>query len=133
MKNEQQAALRSALVDEYGDLAAELAPFKHKQSRLDELAKIMRGWYAGEAAELPFTAAGERYQAVLGAKSVQSHIDITAAWRALGRKKFLLAASVTLKALEAFLQPEQLSALVTKERTGSRSLVVTPLPAQPQK
>jgi hypothetical protein len=38
VQQEKIKLLRSAIVDEYGQLAVELAPHKQKQSRFDELA-----------------------------------------------------------------------------------------------
>jgi hypothetical protein len=125
-KNE--ALTRRAVVDEYGKLAAELAPWKPKQSRLDELAKIIRDWYADADAETPHTLTGELYQATVTAKGMQTIIDMGAVWRALGRTKFIAAVSVTLKALEAVMPASTLATVTAKTRTGSRSLSVSPVP-----
>jgi hypothetical protein len=66
-------------------------------------------------------------------KQLQTRIDIKSVWRALGRIKFLQVASVTQKALDANLQPDVIATLISKERTGSRPLLVSARNAsQPQ-
>lgn len=122
-----EALARRAVVDEYGDLAAELAPFKAKQTRLDALAKIMRSWYADADAEQAHVVNGDRYQAILGAKGLQTFVHMAEAFTALGRKKFLAAATLTLKALEEHLPAATVATLTHQERTGSRSLIVQAL------
>jgi len=128
-KSEIEAAARVALVDEYGDLQTELAPFKAKQARLEALAKTIRSWYVDQAGDQAHTAAGLRYQAVLGAKgSTTTLADMPVIAKALGRKRFMLAVSITLKALQEFATPSQVTALAWKiPYTGSRDLLVTPL------
>ena len=134
-KAEQEATnatLRAAIVDEYGTLAAEVMPWKQKVTRVEELAKIIRSWHAEDDAEATFTVSGKRYQAALGVKQLCTRIDIKEAWRAMGRKQFLLAATLTLKALEAHLPADKVATLVSKERTGTRSLQVSLIAAYPQ-
>jgi hypothetical protein len=121
------AELRRAIVDEYGALAVELAPWKKKDARFDELAKIIRGWYVDSDGEKSFVEVGEQYQATLGVKQLATRIDVKGAWRAMGRAKFLQACSVTIKALEQFLEADQVQGLLTKERSGSRPLLTSPL------
>jgi hypothetical protein len=124
---EKEKLLRESIVDEYGALVEELAPFKGKQSRVEELAKVIRSWFADADAELGAVATGTKYEAVLGAKQLTTLIGINAAFALLGKAKFLQAASLTMKALEAHLQPSALSSIISKARTGSRTLLVNPL------
>jgi hypothetical protein len=64
---------------------------------------------------------------------LQARVDIKGVWRALGRAKFLLVASVTQKALDEALPADVVATLVTKDRTGSRPLLVSPIKtANPQ-
>ena len=130
-KAETDKQLRSAIVDEYGALVSQIAPWKQNLTRVEELAKIIRGWYAEKNGEEFFVETGARYQATLGVKQLQTRIDVPGAWKALGRKLFLQVATVTQKALEANLPVDALSALLAKERTGSRPLLVSLLPESP--
>jgi hypothetical protein len=118
---------RRSVVDEYGALAAELAPMKSKQSRFEDLAKTIRSWYVDANPDTGHTATGDLYQALLGAKGNVTVIDKMAAWKALGRAKFIAAATLTMKALEEALPPALVNAITRKEQTGSRSLNVQPL------
>jgi hypothetical protein len=125
MTTKAETLARRSAVDEYGDLVAELAPFKGKQTRCDELAKTIRSWYVDSDAGTTYAADGDRFVATLGAKGNQTVIDIAAAYKALGAKKFKAAVTLTMKALEAAL-PAALVLLVTsKEQTGTRSLQVS--------
>lgn len=117
---------RRAIVDEYGDLQTALAPWRQKQARLEELAKIIRSWYADADAQVGASESGERFEAGLSAKKLSTSINILGVFKALGKKKFLEVASVTLKALESALPAAVLATLTTKERTGSRDLLVSP-------
>lgn len=124
MTTKAETAARRSVVDEYGDLAVELGPIQSKLTRRDELAKTIRSWYVDENADIGFTADGDRFQATLGAKGNQTLIDIDAAYKALGAKKFRAAATLTLKALEAALPAALVLAVTSKERSGSRTLQV---------
>jgi hypothetical protein len=121
------AAQRRGLVDEYGDLVATLAPLKNAIARKDEIAKTIRSWYAGEAASAAFTAAGDHYAALVGAKGNETRIDdLAAVYAALGHDRFLASCSLTLAALKA--AGLDVAAFTSIEQTGSRSLTVTELP-----
>lgn len=126
-----EAEQRSAIVDELGALDAELAPFKQKQSRRDELAKIVRGWYAAEHPDLGFVIRGKRFIATLSAKELESTVDMKGAFKALGRVKFLQICGLTLKALQDNLAASIVAGLVSKARTGSRKLIVQPFDPPP--
>lgn len=124
--DELAASQRKQLVDEYGELDAELSPVKSKLRRMEELAKIIRSWQAEENPESTLSSAGDDYEVVLGAAGMQTHIkDIGEVFRALGRDRFLQYASITLKALEqSGLDLAAIAALTEKRRTGPRAIVV---------
>jgi hypothetical protein len=124
MTTKAEIAARRSVVDEYGYLVALLGPFQSKLTRRDELAKTIRSWYADESADEGFIANGERFDATVGPKGNQTIIDIEAAYKALGPKKFRDAATLTLKALEAALPAALVLAVTSKKRTGTRTLQV---------
>lgn len=128
----QQAILaeRKKLVDEFGRLDAELSPLKGKLRRMEELAKIVRSWHDDADPELTVSSAGERFEVVLGPRGMQTRIDVPKAYRLLGREKFIEAASLTLRALEERLNATAIAALICKERTGARQIVVRSVATQ---
>lgn len=124
-----EEAQRKAVIDEYGQLDAELAPVKHRIRRFEELAKTIRGWHADTAPELTIIERGDRFHVVVGPKAettlfaaAQQIYDL------LGHDKFLAIAKVTLGGLESELTAEEVATLTHKERTGSRSLKPVPAP-----
>jgi hypothetical protein len=127
MTTQAELVARRAAIDEFGDLVAELAPFKAKQTRCTELAKTIRSWYVLEDANTGYCADGDRFVASLGAKGSETVIDYKAAYKAMGAKKFREAATLTIKALEAALPAALVLAVTSKEQTGSRSLQVSAL------
>jgi hypothetical protein len=123
----ERAALeqKKELIDEYGRLEAELVPTRAKLRRLEELGRVIRTDAAKADPEQPVTLSGNSYEIVLGAAGMQTKItDMAAAYRLLGREKFLKAASLTLKALEQHADAAAIAALTARERTGPRPLVV---------
>lgn len=123
---EQSLALqRKKLVDEYGQLDSELTPVKAKQRRMEELGKIIRSWHATADPEVSLASAGDRYEVVLGAAGMQTHInDISEVYRSLGHEQFLKLSSVSLRSLEVALDSAAVASLTRKERTGYRSIIV---------
>jgi hypothetical protein len=103
------------LVDEIGDLHAQLDPLKPKTARLELLRKSLRKHYEEKAADAYFTAEGLRYSILLGPKEN----------KAIGAKVFQRIARVTLTALQAEA-PHAIAAegVITIEPTGTRSLKV---------
>lgn len=119
------AQRKKELIDEYGRLDAELIPVRAKLRRVEELGRAIRSMHAEAIAEHSVTASGDVYEVVLGPAAMQTKItDLSAAFRLLGRAKFLAAASITLKALEQHADAAAIAALTTRERTGPRTLVV---------
>lgn len=119
---------RKQLIDEFGRLDAELSPHKGKQRRMEELARIIRSWHAGSDLEATVSSAGDEYEVVLSAASMQTHIsDMAEVYKLLGRQKFIEISSVTLKSLEQAVDSAAYASLTRKERTGSRTIVVRSL------
>jgi hypothetical protein len=129
----QEAEMRRAIVDEFGELEKELAPIGPKVKRYEELAKAIRSWYAYEDGTKAFTAAGGTYQVLLSEKQFESDVDVVLAAKALGRAKFMALASATLKLLKENLSATVLASVVTRTQTGSRKLIVGPATAQDDK
>jgi hypothetical protein len=113
------------LVDEIGDLHAQLDPLKPKTARLELLRKSLRKHYEEKAADAYFTAEGLRYSILLGPKENEKHISTPALIKAIGAKVFQRIARVTLTALQAEA-PHAIAAegVITIEPTGTRSLKV---------
>jgi hypothetical protein len=123
-----QAAMRRAIVDEYGDLVMKMRPFKPDAARLLDLAKAIRAWYADEDATLAFTARGDHYDVLLGAKGNETRIeDMQAVYDAMGHADFIRACSMTMGALEKNVVYGRFVSLTVKEQTGSRSLTLAEL------
>ena len=124
-KPAQDPAL-TAIVDEIGDLHATLDPLKLKIARLDLLRKALRKHYDDKPADSYFTAAGERFEIVVGPRENERKVHVSALIKAIGAKVFQRIASVTLTKLEQEA-PHAIAAagVVTIAPTGSRSLKVT--------
>ena len=123
-KPAQDPAL-TALVDEIGDLHRELDPLKPKIARLDLLRKSLRKHYDDKTADAYFTAAGARFEILVGPKENEKHISTPALIKAIGAKVFHRIAHVTLTALQKEA-PHAIAAegVITIKATGSRSLKV---------
>jgi hypothetical protein len=122
-------ARRAGLVDEFGKLEAELMPHRAKIRRLEELSKVIRGWHADHDPEQGYKDSGNDFEVIVSAATMQTHFaPMKAIFKALGKAKFLAAASITLKALEANLDAAGVLALTTKKRTGPRTLLVVAVP-----
>jgi hypothetical protein len=121
--------MRQAIIDELGDAtrrADEYAATGNERRR-KQLADEVQAWYAAESAESEYSATGARYDLRVSARRQVSVIDIAGAYRKLGIKKFLNAASLTIKALTSVLPAPDVDALTSMERSGSRGLILTPL------
>lgn len=122
---------RRSIVDEFGQLDAELIPLKGKLRRQEELGKVIRSWHVDADAELTVQSTGDDYQVVLGPRGMQTSIgDMREVYKALGHDRFLALASLTLKSLEtAGVDAAAIASLTKKDRTGHRNLVVRALNA----
>ena len=123
-KAKPQPAALAAIVDEIGDLDAELAPFKQRIARLDMLRKAVRSHYEPCPADGAFTAEGMRYAILVGERGWNSTINNAQLLKLIGVKVFVSIASFTQKAIEAECDAGVLPAVVMQEQTGPRSLKI---------
>jgi hypothetical protein len=117
----------ASLVDELGGVEASLAPHRASIAREDAIRKAIRGYYDGLPAEIPYEARGERFVVLVGHKAPERKVDPGKLSKLIGLKRFAQLAHVTLKALEGAIAAKDvdagvLTAAVTAERTGTRSL-----------
>jgi hypothetical protein len=112
------------LIDEYGRLKQQLTRFEAKYKRLVDLAKAIRSFAIGKDAAAPLSLEGNRYEVLLSACGMETHISSLAqVYEAMGHEKFLEAASMTLKSLEEHLGAGAVAMFTQKKQTGSRTLV----------
>lgn len=130
MAQKKPSPALAQLADEYGALAAEIAPHKAKIKRLEEIGKALRAHFVvadldpEESAEI----AGDRYAVTVGPRGYETKIlSIEKVFSKLGKSKFLAACSLTLKALESALSPADVLTLTERTRTGYRPLDARPL------
>lgn len=111
-----------AMVDELGALDSELAPLAPKISRAENLRKAIRAHFDQAPADQEQTAAGTKYDVLLGEKENASTVDVVKVAQIIGVQQTLAIASCTLKALKAF--PSALVFAVSYARTGTRPLTI---------
>lgn len=115
---------RCAIVDEIGDLEAELAPLKPKQARLDLLRASLRASYDDKPAADSFQVEGNRFVVIVGGRGDQKIVNILKLFKRIRAKLFLQIASVTLKAVEALPPDVELECVSKSVNTGPRTLKV---------
>lgn len=114
---------RAKVVDEFGRLDSDLAPIRSKIRRHEDLARVIRSWFVEEKPESTHIAEGTLFDVVAGPAGMQTHMANTAQlYQVLGHDAFLKAASLTLRSLEAVIEPAIVASLTWKERTGARTL-----------
>lgn len=109
------------LADELGSLEREMAPHAQKLARIDALRKALRAACSAPA-DSEWTIEGSRFIAVLGARAMERAVDYKKLVKAIGAGVFAKFATCTLKALEEHATPAIVAAVVTSDRTGSRTL-----------
>ena len=125
MKGPSVAAKRSAVIDEYGELARRVAAFKPTAERKLELEKEIASWYAEQSAELEFAAEGRLYSVQISAKGIKREItDMGKLFALLGKARFLDVCSVPMQAIDREIPPEKHPAFLTEERKGRRAVDV---------
>lgn len=116
---------REEIIDELGRLDAEIAAdgIATKLTRIKTLRETVRAWSETEPAEKPLLYEGKAYSVTLTPRENQRSIrSLQAVYKALGIAKFIVACSLTLKALEEAVGKENIGKYVTEERTGSRTV-----------
>jgi hypothetical protein len=126
-------AARADLIDELGTLRQRQAAFAATgvDKRAAQLQTEISSWHDGDPPDAELVERGTYFQIIFSPRRSVSTLNVRGAYKALGLKRFLEACTVTMKALAAFLTPDQVDALVTTERTGSRSLTTTPIASAP--
>jgi hypothetical protein len=117
---------KAAVIDEFGDACAKVKAFEPTRKRHEQLRDEIASWYADKAADQDFAARGARYDLWVSMRSNQRKVNIAAAFRALGVRKFLKVCTVTLTALKEILSEPDAEALTTESRTGYRRIWTTP-------
>lgn len=115
----RQSALR-ALVDELGELENELGPYKAKFSRLEAVRAAVRAGFADSSL---ISADGAKWTVFLGPPKNVSVIDKVALFRAVGWRRFVELAGVTVKSLEGIKSDIQ-AKVISLKPAGARSLTI---------
>jgi hypothetical protein len=138
LKSPQQP-LDEALIDEYGELARQMAASAPAAKRYKELTRIINLHYVNHPAGETATAEGSIYRILISEKCEERKLNLAARislFALLGKERAMELFTVTLKAAEE--APEVGKALVatmvTTEPTGYRTLrAVTIAPVEQQR
>lgn len=116
---------RQEVVDELGILEMDLLRMKPKVERAKLLKLIVQSWGVGLKPEASAVYDGHAFSVELSAREYERAIsDMEQLYKLFGKKKFLALCAMTLKNIDANLTPEEVGTVVTKERTGSRTVRV---------
>lgn len=113
----------NSIVDDYD---VQVAPYKREQKLLE--TRINSALEQLAADEI-YPDEGERYRMLVGQKSEQQKLKEGGLQRVLefvGQDKFLAMCGVTFKDLERALSAEQYAEVVSKARTGGRTINIVP-------
>lgn len=132
MKNEPLKVPTSAeLIDELGEIEAQLGPLRVLQRRADTIREVILSWMRTAKPTDSATFYGRRYAVTVSACQVQRKVrNIERLLELLGTKKFVKACSFTLKALEEHVPFPQRAEFIEESQTGPRRVEVTPLTAR---
>jgi hypothetical protein len=122
IKVDAAAAALALEVDELGDLEKELAPLRPKIARLELLRKSVRSRFDDSPADESFDAVGDRFVVSVGARSMESIVDMPRLIKLAGIKLVQTFARVTLKDLEAHTTFAMRAQVVSQQQTGYRTL-----------
>ena len=119
-----------ALVDELGALSEPLAEARRLERRADEIKVILREHVKAKnpPASRSVNVRGREYVATVGALPPIRVLRVTVAqlFKTLGLKRFLGVVSVTIKALEENLEPEELEGLIRHGHASTRPVTIQP-------
>jgi len=119
-------ALRRAICDEYGELDRQVTAFAPVAKRHAALQQTIRGYAIDLAADINAIYTGDLYQILVSERGEERYLDPKAKrviFKILKTVRAMELFTITLKAAEDELGKEELEALVTRARTGSRKLV----------
>jgi hypothetical protein len=117
----------AALCDEFGELTKLKDEFAPIQARYNKCRERLQALVADADPEAEFRVEGELYRVLISARGLERRLDIPAVRKELGATKFLEVATVTMKALEAYLLKPQIEALTLVDRTGPRTYSPVPI------
>lgn len=118
---------RAQQVDEFGELDRLVKAFAPKAKRHEELQKLIRSWYQAHPPEKPDVAEGVLYDVLVAECGVERTLGLKAKLKIfsiVGKAAFVSLVNLTLKAATTAVGEPKVNELATKERTGSRKLVV---------
>jgi len=118
-------ATLAEIVDELGDLEVELKPLTPKLRRADQLKKEIRERYDAKAEDASFVAEGERFVVNIGARKMQTHVNVAKLYKSVKLSVFLKIVGVTLKSLADNCDQWIIDAVTAEQQTGYRPLEVT--------
>lgn len=111
----------ASLCDDYGDLSILKDQFAPTQARYNKCREQLAKLVADCDPEAEFRVEGERYRVLISARGFERRVDIAAARKTLGAATFLEVATVTLRALEAYMLKPEIDKITLTEQTGPRS------------
>jgi hypothetical protein len=126
-KQQTGAAALVSMIDELGDLEAEVQPMKARIARIDTLRAALRAEYSTKDSLTPYTANGERFTLNVGAAGNATVIDRERLHKLIGPKKFMQVVTVTVKAITDLCGAAIAGAVSSSQQTGTRSLSIVPL------
>jgi hypothetical protein len=116
------------------DYAVQVAPYK---AEADQLEEAILARFAGTRPDQGAVDEGSEYRLMVGARSEKQEIDVEGrakVYKWIGKEAYLTLAKLTFESLTSALTPAQYESVVTKERTGNRSVKVVakaaPVPLQ---
>lgn len=119
------------LVDELGAIEARLNKIAPLVFRQKEIREALRAHAEGAPSDLKLVVQGAVYVAVLGEKPFERKItSMKAVFETVGREDFIGACTFPLKELDRLVHESRQSALIEKNRTGTRPIEVAPLPVK---
>ena len=106
------------------DYALQIEPYKLEADRLE--AQILER-FEKEPAKQIFVDEGNGYRLKIGMRSEQQQLSLDGKfkiWKWIGRDTYLSLSKISFEALKSALTAEQYQIVVSKERTGNRSVKV---------
>jgi hypothetical protein len=106
------------------DYAVQVAPYK---AEADELEAAILDRFAGTRPDQGAVDEGSEYRLMVGARSEKQEIDVEGrakVYKWIGKEAYLTLAKLTFESLKSALTAAQYESVVSKERSGNRSVKV---------
>ncbi len=114
------------LLDEFGQLDAKLAAMEKHRTRREQLRKQILEWVEELPARKAIDLEGDTFCIAVSAKRPERTIvSMPGVFAALGGKKFVELASVSVKALEQALPASAFARLLKEEPIGRRTVTAS--------